>query len=86
MIRGDDQQILIRQKGQKPAELLVKALQLFAVADRVAAVAPLGVKINKIDKADAGESAAPGSLPGIVHRKARLPQRDLNGLLHAVHT
>ena len=50
MVRGENQKVVLTQKGKQPAQPLIKALQLPAVPFRIAAVSPQSVKIHQVHK------------------------------------
>ena len=68
MVRGENQKIVLPQKGKQLSQLLIKALQLPAVPFRIATVSPQGVKIHQIHKT----------------KPVEIRFSILDGLLHAV--
>ena len=68
MVGGDHKKVVLPKERQKLSQLLVEPLQLLSIANRISPMAPEGVKIHQIHKAQAG----------------KIFFTELNGLLHAV--
>ena len=68
MVSGDHKKVVLPKERQKLSQLFVEPLQLLSISGRISPVAPEGVKIHQIHKAQTGKFLF----------------TDLNGLLHTM--
>ena len=69
MIGGNNKKIILPQIIQQNSKIFIKSLNLMSVANRIAPVSPLCIKINQIYKA----------------QSVKIFFANLNGLLHSMH-
>ena len=69
MVSGQYQKIIITKKREELSKLYVESFDFLSLSDRISAVAPQSIKVNKINKAETLE----------------IGLGDIDCLLHAVY-